>query len=43
MSYQSHYFQEVRKAQQRAYVPYSHFKVGAYLKQRRSPFLWSKC
>ena len=34
MSYQSHYFQEVRKAQQRAYVPYSHFKVGAYLKQK---------
>lgn len=34
MSYQSHYFQEVRKAQQRAYVPYSHFKVGAYLKTK---------
>ena len=43
MSYQSHYFQEVRKAQQRAYVPYSHFKVGAYLKQKTVAILWSKC
>lgn len=28
MSYQPHYFQEVRKAQQESYSPYSHFKVG---------------
>ncbi|HDI6925803.1 TPA: cytidine deaminase, partial [Staphylococcus aureus] len=34
MSYQPHYFQEVRKAQQESYSPYSHFKVGAYLKTK---------
>ncbi|MDU3105108.1 MAG: cytidine deaminase, partial [Staphylococcus epidermidis] len=31
MSYQSHYFKEVREAQKNAYAPYSNFKVGAYL------------
>ena len=34
MTYQSHYFQEAREAQSRAYVPYSNFKVGAYLKTK---------
>lgn len=34
MSYQSHYFQEAREAQKRAYAPYSKFKVGAYLKAK---------
>ncbi|HDC9513940.1 cytidine deaminase [Staphylococcus aureus] len=34
MSYQPHYFQEVRKAQQESYSPYSQFKVGAYLKTK---------
>ncbi len=44
MSYQSHYFKEVREAQKNAYAPYSNFKVGAYLKTKRwSMFLWSKC
>lgn len=33
MSYQSHYFKEVREAQN-AYAPYSNFKVGAYLKTK---------
>lgn len=31
MSYTEKHFKEVRKAQQRAYAPYSNFKVGAYL------------
>ena len=31
MSYQSHYFKEVREAQSKAYAPYSRFNVGAYL------------
>jgi len=34
MSYQSHYFKEVREAQKNAYAPYSNFKVGAYLKTK---------
>lgn len=34
MSYQSHYFKEVREAQRRSYSPYSNFKVGAYLKAK---------
>ena len=34
MSYQSHYFKEVREAQSKAYAPYSRFKVGAYLELR---------
>ena len=34
MTYQSHYFQEAREGQSRAYVPYSNFKVGAYLKTK---------
>lgn len=34
MTYQPHYYQEVRKAQQDAYAPYSNFKVGAYLKAK---------
>lgn len=34
MSYQTHYFDEVRKAQERAYAPYSNFKVGAYLRTK---------
>lgn len=35
MSYQPHYFQEVRKAQQESYSPYSHFKVGGLFKNER--------
>ncbi|MDO5374674.1 cytidine deaminase [Staphylococcus rostri] len=31
MSYTDKHFEEVRKAQQNAYAPYSEFKVGAYL------------
>ncbi|WHI76408.1 cytidine deaminase [Staphylococcus epidermidis] len=34
MSYQSHYFKEVREAQKNAYAPYSNFKVSAYLKTK---------
>ena len=34
MSYQSHYFKEVREAQSKAYAPYSRFKVGAYLRTK---------
>lgn len=34
MSYQSHYFKEVREAQSKAYAPYSQFKVGAYLRTK---------
>lgn len=34
MSYTEHHFNEVRKAQQNAYAPYSQFKVGAYLKTK---------
>lgn len=34
MAYQPHYFTEVREAQSRAYVPYSKFKVGAFLKTK---------
>ncbi|PHK49737.1 cytidine deaminase [Staphylococcus edaphicus] len=34
MAYQPHYFSEVRKAQENAYAPYSHFKVGAYLRTK---------
>ncbi|MGX0348266.1 cytidine deaminase [Staphylococcus epidermidis] len=34
MSYQSHYFKEVREAQKNAYAPYSNFKVGAYLRTK---------
>ena len=33
MTYQSHYFQKL-ETQSRAYVPYSNFKVGAYLKTK---------
>lgn len=44
MSYQPHYFQEVRKAQQESYSPYSQFKVGAYLKTKDGrTFLWYQC
>lgn len=43
MSYQPHYFQEVRKAQQESYSPYSHFKVGAYLKRKTVELLWYQC
>ncbi|QLK86050.1 cytidine deaminase [Staphylococcus sp. 17KM0847] len=31
MTFTDRHFEEVRKAQQNAYAPYSHFKVGAYL------------
>ncbi|MCD9053887.1 cytidine deaminase [Staphylococcus arlettae] len=31
MTFQKHYFNEVREAQKRAHAPYSNFKVGAYL------------
>ncbi|MCG7338596.1 cytidine deaminase [Staphylococcus sp. ACRSN] len=34
MAYQPHYYKEVREAQSRAYVPYSNFKVGAFLKTK---------
>ncbi|MGJ5711834.1 cytidine deaminase [Staphylococcus auricularis] len=34
MSYQKEYFEAVREAQSRAYAPYSHFKVGAYLRTK---------
>ena len=34
MSYQSHYFKEVRERHKNAYAPYSNFKVGAYLKTK---------
>ena len=34
MAYQPHYFTEVREAQSRAYVPYSKFKGGAFLKTK---------
>ncbi|MDF0018455.1 cytidine deaminase, partial [Staphylococcus pseudintermedius] len=31
MGYTDKHYTEVRKAQQKAYAPYSQFKVGAYL------------
>lgn len=34
MTYNNDYFNEVRKAQRNAYVPYSNFKVGAYLRTK---------
>ncbi|MEQ6029869.1 cytidine deaminase [Staphylococcus saccharolyticus] len=34
MSYQSHYFKGVKKAQSNAYAPYSQFKGGAYLRTK---------
>ena len=34
MSYQKEYFEAVREAQSNAYVPYSHFKVRAYLRTK---------
>ena len=43
MSYQSHYFKEVREAQNNAYAPYSHFKVGAYLRTKDGRVSRCKC
>ena len=43
MAYQPHYFTEVREAQSRAYVPYSKFKVGAFLKPKTDSLLRSQC
>ncbi len=42
MSYQPHYFQEVRKAQQESYSPYSQFR-GAYLKTKDGRTFYYQC